>query len=168
MSKKLLTITEDYENAAVKTNNDPIAYLIEKEYSEEEYAAIRLKADEWNVEIEHEDGCNYGYGNHEFNRHIFYEEIGDDILVVQNGHFAGIIMKSSGHSYNNGVTVYNGFRVAFAEKYVDKKAVFCARCGESFYSDDHEKWDIDCYYLRKKEDNLKTNQGSSLHGNAEK
>ncbi len=56
-------------------------------------------------------------------------------------------MKSSGSSYNN-------LYIAFAKKYIDKKAVACACKGDSFYSDDHERGDIDNFYLRKKADNL--------------
>ena len=153
MANALLTITEDREKATVKTDNEPAVYLLEKEYTQEEYLAIRGEAEQWNVEIEHEDGYNYGYGRSEHNRSIFHQEIGDDILIVDNGHFAGIMIRSSGSSYNRSVTVYGDLYIAFTHGYQAKKAVLCARRGDSFYSDDHETWDIDHYYLKKKEDN---------------
>ena len=159
MSNGLLTITTDWKNATVKTDNNPAIYLIEKEYTPEEYAAIRAEAEQWNVEIVHEDGYDYGYGRSEHNRYTSYREITDDILIVKDGHFAGIMMKSSGCSYNKRVTVYDDLFIAFASRYTPQKAVLCARQGDSFSSDDHEKWDIDQYYLRKKADNKQdTNQ----------
>lgn len=154
MSSVLWTVTTDWENGGLITDNKPAVYLIEKEYTVEEYEAIRAEANEWNVEIQHEDGYDYGSGRSEYNRSVSYKEITDDILIVEGGHFAGIMMKSSGCSYNKRVTVYNDLYIAFAKKYVDKKPVSCARKGDSFCSDDHERWDIDNFYLRKKEDNL--------------
>ena len=152
MSNVLWTVTADWETAAARTDNIPAVYLIKKEYTAEEYAAIRAETDEWNVEVTRENGYDYGYGRSEYHHSIRYEEISDDILIVKDGHFAGIMMKSSGCSYNKRVTVYNDLYIAFAHKYVDKKAVMCARQGDSFSSDDHETWDITCYYLRKKAD----------------
>lgn len=153
MSKVLWTVTTDWEIATAKTDNNPTVYLIEKEYTAEEYAAIRTEADEWNVEVKHEDGYDYGYGRSEYNYSTSYKEISDDILIVKDGHFSGIMMKSSGSSYNKRVTVYNDLYIAFTNRYTKEKAVMCAREGESFSSDDHETWDITCYYLRKKADN---------------
>ena len=153
MDNILWTVTTDWEKSTLRTDNKPVVYLLKKEYSAEEYAAIRAEADEWNVEVEHEDGYDYGYESSKYNRSISYEEISDDILVVENGHFAGIMMKSSGCSYNKRVTVYNDLYIAFTRKYTSQKAVFCARQGNSYSSDDHERWDINCYYLRKKTDN---------------
>ena len=153
MSKTLLTITTDPDGAIIKTTNRPAVYLLEKEYSDEEYAAIRSEADEWNVEVEFDEGEDYGYGRGDSTYSIEYCEIGDDILVVEDGHFSGIVMHSSGKAFNKQLTVYDDFFIAFANRYDGKKAVLCARTGTSFSSDDHEKWDLICYYLRKKCDN---------------
>lgn len=153
MENVLLTVTADWENATVKTDNQPQVYLVEKVYTDEEYQLIHQEAALWNVEIVHEHGYDYGYGKSEHNRSVSYKEITDDILIVSDGHFAGIMMKSSGTSYNKRVTVYNDLYIAFTHKYKDKKAVMCARQGDSFSSDDHETWDIICYYLTKAEDN---------------
>ena len=153
MPRTLLTVTTDREASIIKTTNRPAAYLIEQTYTEEEYTAIRREADAWNVEVEFDKGEDYGYGRGDSTYSIFYREIGDDILVVRDGHFAGIVMHSSGTAFNKQLTVYDGFFIAFANKYDAKKAVLCARTGTSFSSDDHEKWDLVCYYLRKKCDN---------------
>lgn len=59
------------------------------------------------MEVTRENGCDYGYGKSEYHHSIWYEEIADDILIVKDGHFSGIMMKSSGSSYNKCVTVYN-------------------------------------------------------------
>ena len=153
MGNLLWTITTDWEKATQRTDNNPNVYLMEKEYTTDEYAVIRAEANEWNIEVEHEDGYDYGYGRSKSNRSVSHMEISDDILIVQDGHFCGIMMKSSGSSYNKRVTVYKDLYIAFAHRYTKEKAVFCARQGESFSSDDHETWDITCYYLRRKADN---------------
>ena len=153
MSRTLLTIAPQYVEGAITATNKPAVYLTEKEYTEEEYAIIRRETDEWNIEVEFDKGEDYGYGRGDSSYSIEYCEIGDDILVAANGHFAGIAMTSSGTAFNKQTTVYGGLYVAFAERYKGKVAVLCARTGESFSSDDHEKWDLTCYYLRKKCDN---------------
>ena len=61
-------------------------------------------------------------------------------------------MKSLGCSYNKRVTAYNDLYIAFAYKYTKNKPVMCARQGNSHSGDDHERWDLDYYYLIKKED----------------
>ena len=152
MTHTLWTVTTDWEKAALKTDNRPTVCLVEKEYTAEEYGAIRAEADAWNVEVRHEDGYDYGYEDSRYNRSVSYREISDDILVVENAHFAGIMMKSSGCSYNKRVTVYKDLYIAFVRQYSSQKAPLCARRGDSYSSDDHERWDIDWYYLRKKTD----------------
>lgn len=153
MSRTLLTITKEIEAASIKTTNHPPVRLLEKEYTAEEYAAIRREADEWNVEVEFDKGEDYGYDRGDSSYSIEYREIGDDILVAEDGHFVGIAMTSSGTAFNKQTTVYDGLYIAFAERYKGKVAVLCARTGTSFSSDNHSKWDLTCYYLRKKCDN---------------
>lgn len=153
MSHTLWTITDDRENAVLKTANRPAVCLIEQRYFEDDYARIRSEADEWNVEVEFDEGYDYGYDCSESTRSLQYREIGDDLLIVKDGHFAGIMMHSSGTAYNKQLSVFDEFFIAFADKYTANQPVFCARTGTSFSSDDHSHWDLVCYYLRKKCDN---------------
>ncbi len=152
MSKTLLTVADE-SNYTVKTNNNPAVYLLEKEYSDGEFESIMSMVSEWNVEIENRDGYDYGYGSEGEDVTYSHREIGEEAIVVEDGCFVGIAMRSSGSSFNKEYTQYNDLTVAFTKDYKDEKGVLCARSGSSFSSDDHETWNLYYYYLKKKVDN---------------
>lgn len=148
--RTLLTITHDISNYQIRTDNKNPVYLIEKEYSDEDYEAILQEASLWEIECIEENGYDYGNDRYESNRVSQCRSINDDEMIIEDGHFVGVMRKSSGTSYNKRITVYNDLYIAFIKNYKDKK-LFISRNGDSFSSDDHERWDISNYYLKKKD-----------------
>ncbi len=152
MGIELLTICKKDEST-IKTDDKITVYLKHAEYDDEAYAAIRKEASKWNIEVTNDYGYDYGYDERSSSTSVTHREIEDESLIVENGHFAGVLMKSSGKSFNRYTTVYNDLKAALIRNWEKDEGVFCARTGESFSSDDHSKWDYYEYYLVKKADN---------------
>ena len=155
MSVILLTITTNEAEAKLTTDNKVPVYLKEQEYSDEAYAKIRREADVWNIQIRNSYGEDYGYGRESSTIVYMHREIDEECMIVEDGHFAGVLMQSSGTSFNKSLTVYKDLTAALVKDWEKEEGVFCARQGDSFSSDDHEKWDIYSYFLTKKEHNKK-------------
>ena len=153
MPKIFLTIVSGCDAFTVKTNNNPEVYLSETEYSDEDSARILAETQEWNIEVKNSEGHDYGYGRDSETITYTHKPVTEDIIVVENGHFAGVLMRSSGSSFNKEYTKYDDLVVTFIKDYIPGEGLKCARDGSSFSSDDHETWDLYFYYLKKKTDN---------------
>lgn len=151
MPHKLLTVWSKSPGTIVPNNNESV-HLKEIEYSDAEYEAIRKDADLWCIKNVHEKGEDYGYSQRDSSIDISYHAVAEDIIVVKNGKFVGVAIKSSGKSFNKVMTVYNSFDVHFISEWKGKRGIYCGHSEDSFSSDDHERWDIYDFYLIKTED----------------
>lgn len=72
-------------------SDEPDIYVCEKEYSDEEYRAIRGQADAWMLEVRYDYEDDHGYSQVSSNTTRSLVEISDARILVKDGAFFGII-----------------------------------------------------------------------------
>ena len=96
---KLFTIVNENEGKLVQgspkypmwTSDEPDIYVAEKEYSDEEYEAIRKQASEWAIEVRTDEEDDHGYSQTYAKSEKSFKEIEDEKILVKDGAFYGII-----------------------------------------------------------------------------
>lgn len=157
MAYKLLTVTDETQEYILKTNNRFPVYLTQTEYSAEDYARILDEAQEWNIEIEHSEGCDADYDEdaipYSYSTYS-HSPIEDSILVVEDGHFAGVLMLfESALPCTDFSKEYKDLVVTFTKDYIPRGTLICARNNMSHLCSNSAKWNIYFNYLKKKVDN---------------
>ena len=152
--KKLLTLCIKETPNCIEVKGRYDRYVIEKEYSDEEYNAIRAETDKYEIYVFSSWGYDYGYGTEDSSTSETSKKIEDyQVVVSQNGlHFAGVADTSNYYGFNKESHLYKELHVTLVGDPVDswKGYPLVSKTGSSFSSDDHEKWDYTYYYLRKK------------------
>lgn len=74
--------------------------LMLKPYKNEEIKQIMDEAKLWHIKIYESMGSDYGYGQSSLSEYDTYCEIDLNIMVVEDGHFAGVQASSNYYSYN--------------------------------------------------------------------
>ncbi len=153
--KKLLTLCTEYTLGCIKAEGyRGDRYIVEKEYSDEEYQAIRDKADKYEIYVYSSEGYDYGYGREGCETSESSRNIEDyQIVVSQDGIcFAGVVGASDYYGFNKESYRDKELHVTLVDDPSDgwKKYPLIYKTGSSFSSDDHERWDYSYYYLRKK------------------
>ena len=150
--KKLLTLCSKNTPDCVKASSN--RYIIEKEYSDEDFNKIRAEADKYEILIVDSWGYDYGYGREDSSVKKTTGSIEDcRIVVSENGlHFAGVTGTSDYHSFNKVSYSDYGMDVTLYNDPVDRLYPYplISKSGSSFSSDDHEKWDYTYRYLKRK------------------
>ncbi len=96
---KLYTVVSENEGTLIYgspkypmwVSDEPDIYVCEKEYSDEEYKAIRDQADTWTLEVRYDDEDDHGYSQVSSNTTHSLVEIADEQILVKDGAFFGII-----------------------------------------------------------------------------
>ena len=152
--KKLLTLCLKDTPDCIEVKGRYSRYLIEKEYSDEEYNAIRAETDKYEIYVYSSSGYDYGYGTKDSSTSESSEIIKDyQIVVSQDGlHFAGVADMSDYYGFNKESHIYKDLQVTLIDDPVDRWSEYplVSKTGSHFSSDDHESWDYTYYYLRKK------------------
>lgn len=152
--KKLLTLCSKDIPGRIEVKSRYDRYVLEREYSDEEYDLIRTEADKYEIYVFSSWGYDYGYGTEDSSTSESSKRIEDYQLVVsQNGlHFAGVADISDYYGFNKEAHLDKDLHVTLVGDPVDnwKGYPLVSKTGSSFSSDDHEKWDFTYYYLRKK------------------
>ena len=120
--------------------------IILVDYSLEEYRNILREKYDYVLECIHDYGEDYGGSQCDENRDVTYKEIGPELILVENGHFCGVVLYkdfdcangSYFHSINEDVL------------YCDNRGTSYSRSGSSFSNDDHSRWDYTTTYLTKR------------------
>ncbi len=152
--KKLLTLCSQGTKGAIKANGPGNRYVIEKEYSDTLYDQIRKEADRYEIYVYSSWGYDYGYGTESSSTKESSERIEDTQIVVSYDglRFVGVAGSSNYYEFNKISHTDNGFNVTLITDPVDrwKGYPLILKNGDSFSSDDHERWNYSYYYLRKK------------------
>ena len=108
-----------------------------KDYTDREIRNIYIERNSYVIERVHDWGEDYGGSQHDEGTETTYEEIAPELILVKNGHFAGIEMLIEFDSYNGGCD--DRFREV--KMLIDDNPRAYARSGSSFSNDDHDRWD---------------------------
>lgn len=147
-TQEFITICTE-EEASVHTDDMNRLPLCYKQYSSEEAEKILNEAKGWEILYTWSQGSDYGYSMSNSDSGSHTEEIKANHILVENGSFAGIVMRSEGSAFNKRMEVYDDLTTALVRNYKGEP-LLCARGGTSFSSDDHESWDTFQYYLQPK------------------
>ena len=148
-TQEFITICTE-EEASVHTADMKHLPLCYKQYPSEEAEKILNEAKGWEILYTWSQGSDYGYDMRHVKRGSHTEEIKANHILVENGSFAGIVMRSEGAAFNKRMEVYNDLTSALVRNY-QGEPLRCAFGGTSFSSDDHESWDTYQYYLQQKQ-----------------
>ena len=143
-----LTICADTEATAF-TNDPQHLPLCTRPYAPEEAERILAEAGEWEILYTWSRGSDYGYSQRDSERGSRTEEIRPEHILVADGRFAGVAMRSEGSSFNKTAEAYSGLTAALIRDYRGEP-LLCASGGTSFESDDHSSWDTFRYLLQPK------------------
>lgn len=150
--KKLITLCSPTTPGCVKIRKS--RFITEKEYSDAEYAAIRKEADKYEIYVFSSWGYDYGYGTEDSSTSESSKRIEDhQIVVTEDGlHFAGVADTSDYYEFNKVSSYDSRLHVTLTTDPADsfKGYPLISKNGDSFSSDDHERWDYTYYYLKRK------------------
>ena len=147
---KLFTVVNENEGTLVYgspkypmwISDEPDIFVCEKEYSHEEYNAIRGQADRWAIEVRVDSEDDHGYSQVSSDTTRRLIEISDARILVKDGAFFGIIetMYKDSYPYRR---VYASVNTADAGH-----GLWQSHCGYS--SDNGTCYDDTILYLRHK------------------
>ena len=123
--------------------------LCRKQYLPEEAEKILREAEKWEILYKWSRGSDYGYDQRSDEKGSHTEMIQAECVLVENGCFAGVVMRSEGTAFNKRTEAFNDLTAALIRDY-HGEPLLCASGGTSFSSDDHSSWDIYRYYLQPK------------------
>ena len=136
--------------AAIRTDDNPPVFARKVMYSEESADAIRKEASKWVLLYRWSYGSDYGYDQSSGSDGEKLIPVSESVaaeMLVDEGRFVGILMRSKGQSFNKRMESYDTLHAVFVSSY-QGEPILCAHGGESFSSDDHERWDLYSYYLQ--------------------
>lgn len=152
--KKLMTLCSKDTPHCIDVKCRYPRYVTEKEYSDEEYKAIRAEADKYEIYVYSSWGYDYGYGQEDSSTNEASKRIEDyQIVVSRDGqHFAGVADTSDYYGFNKESHLDKDLHVTLTDDPVGRWDDYplISKTGSSFSSDDHSKWDYTYYYLREK------------------
>lgn len=114
------------------------------DYPEEEFRKILLERGAYVLERVHEYGDDYGGSQCTDEREVTFEEIGPELVLVENGHFCGVVMYTDYDYMNGGFRNYAEEVIIFADR---RGKTGRTRSGSMFSNDDHSRWDYVDYDL---------------------
>ena len=143
-----ITICTESEAAFFSRDRNRLP-LCRKEYPREEAEKILQGAGEWEILYRWSRGSDYGYDQRSDEKGSHTEKIRAECVLVENGCFAGVVMRSEGTAFNKRTEAFNDLTAALIRDY-HGEPLLCASGGTSFSSDDHSSWDVYRYYLQPK------------------
>lgn len=117
--------------------------IVLRNYDEKDCRRIFIERNSYVIEKIHCWGDDYGGSQCEDERAVSYEEIANEQILVEDGHFCGAVLLLHYDYCNGGSMEYFEDSILFTDRPSRGKT----RSGSSFSNDDHSRWDYTDYYL---------------------
>lgn len=150
---KLFTVTKKKSRKLVYgspqypmwTSKEPDIYVLEAEYSNDNYKKIRAEADRWRIDINSYQEDDHGYDQQSFDSELHYRPIKDEEILVKNGSFFGIISFVDRSFYSKSSSFYKRYEYVSVDTADIRHGLWKYHYGHS--SDSSSSSDDEVYYL---------------------
>ena len=149
LEDRFYTVCEEGDSV-MHTQDDQPVFLRLQTYAPDTADSIRREAADWCILCRWSEESDYGYGSSYTESGSYEKPVPDSTdaaVLVEDGRFVGVVMRSKGTAFNKVLNVYDELHAALIRDY-QGKPLFCARGGSSFSSDDHSSSSTHEYYLK--------------------